>query len=171
MSRLQPSLYKGLCLIKLARVLVQYPSSVGDPSFFDAEYSIYSKIEKYYRVIGGTIDLSVNWFIRHFISLITQTLNVAKPILQLTSYIAIKIRAKNDYNIGRKQKRVILLLNRIKKSKQIIIVIDRFDDRLRETSQKLFEKIETQARKWKKIHMEKSRIGNASRILRKVIFD
>lgn len=68
------------------------------------------------------------------------------------------------------KKRVILLLKRIKKSKQVI-VIDRFDDRLRETSRKLYEKIETQVNKEKTIHMEKSRIGNASRIMRKVIFN
>lgn len=51
------------------------------------------------------------------------------------------------------KKRIILFLNQIKKSKQIIL-IDRFDDRLRETSRKLYEK-NTQTKK-KTIHIEKS---------------
>lgn len=46
-----------------------------------------------------------------------------------------------------------MFINQIKKSKQII-VIDRFDDRLRETSRKLYE--EKNANEKKTIHIEKS---------------
>lgn len=48
-------------------------------------------------------------------------------------------RAKNDRATLNKQKTGHFIWNHIKKSKQII-VIDRFDDRLRETSRKLYEK-------------------------------
>lgn len=60
---------------------------------------------------------------------------------------------KNDRNILYRKKRVILSPNQIKKSQQII-VIDRFNDRLRETSRKLYRKKIQKKKKQFKIGLE-----------------